>query len=225
MPWWKEPTKDQWLAWWAAWMGWTLDSFDFTVFLLIMVPISQGVQRSADRGDRGLRHHAVAAAGRRDRVRLARRSGRAEDPADDLDPLVLDLQLHRRLLAHLRLPVLLPRAARHRHGSGMAGRRIARHGILAGALARTDEFGAARLVGARLPAPPAPPTACCSTASAGAACCGSASCRRWSSSGCANTSRNREVWLENRRKQREQKQARFACRCSPSSSAAISPTR
>jgi SHS family lactate transporter-like MFS transporter len=41
VPWWKEPTKDQWLAWWAAWLGWTLDSFDFTVFLLIMVPIAQ----------------------------------------------------------------------------------------------------------------------------------------------------------------------------------------
>lgn len=44
IPWWKEPTKDQWLAWWAAWMGWTLDAFDFTIFLLIMVPISQEFQ-------------------------------------------------------------------------------------------------------------------------------------------------------------------------------------
>ena len=41
IPWWKEPTKDQWLAWVAAWLGWTLDSFDFTIFLLIMLPISQ----------------------------------------------------------------------------------------------------------------------------------------------------------------------------------------
>jgi len=41
IPWWKEPTKDQWLAWTAAWLGWTLDAFDFTMFLLIMVPISQ----------------------------------------------------------------------------------------------------------------------------------------------------------------------------------------
>jgi SHS family lactate transporter-like MFS transporter len=41
IPWWKEPTKDQWLAWWAAWLGWTLDAFDFTVFLLIMVPIAR----------------------------------------------------------------------------------------------------------------------------------------------------------------------------------------
>src|SRR5499427_8717560 len=41
IPWWKEPTKDQWLAWSAAWLGWTLDAFDFTIFLLIMLPISQ----------------------------------------------------------------------------------------------------------------------------------------------------------------------------------------
>ena len=41
IPWWREPTKDQWLAWWAGWLGWTLDAFDFTVFLLIMVPIAK----------------------------------------------------------------------------------------------------------------------------------------------------------------------------------------
>jgi SHS family lactate transporter-like MFS transporter len=41
LPWWKEPTKDQWKAWIAAWLGWTLDAFDFTIFLLIMVPIAK----------------------------------------------------------------------------------------------------------------------------------------------------------------------------------------
>src|ERR1700759_92084 len=41
LAWWQEPTKDQWLAWVAAWLGWTLDAFDFTIFLLIMVPISK----------------------------------------------------------------------------------------------------------------------------------------------------------------------------------------
>ena len=41
VPWWREPTKDQWLAWTAGWLGWTLDAFDFTMFLLIMVPISK----------------------------------------------------------------------------------------------------------------------------------------------------------------------------------------
>src|SRR6266478_9521144 len=38
IPWWREPTRDQWYAWVAAWLGWTLDAFDFTVFILIMVP-------------------------------------------------------------------------------------------------------------------------------------------------------------------------------------------
>ncbi|HEX2886912.1 MFS transporter [Vineibacter terrae] len=41
MPWWKEPTRDQWYAYIAAWLGWTLDAFDFTIFLLIMLPISK----------------------------------------------------------------------------------------------------------------------------------------------------------------------------------------
>src|ERR1700675_3711178 len=41
LPWWREPTKDQWYAYIAAWLGWTLDAFDFTVFLLIMVPIAK----------------------------------------------------------------------------------------------------------------------------------------------------------------------------------------
>jgi MFS transporter, SHS family, lactate transporter len=41
VPWWREPSREQWLAWVAAWLGWTLDAFDFTIFLLIMVPIAQ----------------------------------------------------------------------------------------------------------------------------------------------------------------------------------------
>ncbi len=41
IPWWREPTKDQWYAFGAAWLGWTLDAFDFTIFLLIMVPIAE----------------------------------------------------------------------------------------------------------------------------------------------------------------------------------------
>ena len=40
VPWWREPTKDQWYAFGAAWLGWTLDAFDFTIFLLIMLPIA-----------------------------------------------------------------------------------------------------------------------------------------------------------------------------------------
>jgi len=40
LPWWKEPTKDQWLAMVAAWLGWLLDGFDFTIFLLLLLPIA-----------------------------------------------------------------------------------------------------------------------------------------------------------------------------------------
>src|SRR5277367_2964583 len=43
VPWWKEPTREQWHAWIAAWLGWTLDSFDFTIFLLLMLPISRAL--------------------------------------------------------------------------------------------------------------------------------------------------------------------------------------
>src|ERR1700749_99031 len=41
VPWWKEPTKDQWFAFTAAWLGWTLDAFDFTVFLFLLLPIAK----------------------------------------------------------------------------------------------------------------------------------------------------------------------------------------
>jgi SHS family lactate transporter-like MFS transporter len=40
VPWWREPTEDKWYAWVAAWLGWTLDAFDFTAFLLIIAPIA-----------------------------------------------------------------------------------------------------------------------------------------------------------------------------------------
>lgn len=41
--WWREPTREQWHAWIAAWLGWTLDAFDFSIFLLIMLPIAQSL--------------------------------------------------------------------------------------------------------------------------------------------------------------------------------------
>jgi SHS family lactate transporter-like MFS transporter len=39
--WWREPTKEQWYAWVAAWLGWTLDAADFTIFLVLIFPIAQ----------------------------------------------------------------------------------------------------------------------------------------------------------------------------------------
>jgi SHS family lactate transporter-like MFS transporter len=48
-PWWKEPSRDQWTAFGAAWFGWVLDAFDFTVFLLVMPDIMKefGVSSTA----------------------------------------------------------------------------------------------------------------------------------------------------------------------------------
>ena len=40
-PWWREPTRDNWYAFIASWLGWTLDAFDFTVFLFLLVPIAK----------------------------------------------------------------------------------------------------------------------------------------------------------------------------------------
>src|SRR6201996_9463612 len=41
LPRWREPTRDNWNAFIAAWLGWTLDAFDFTVFLFLLVPIAK----------------------------------------------------------------------------------------------------------------------------------------------------------------------------------------
>src|SRR5258708_26165664 len=52
LPWWREPTRGQWFSLLAAWVGWVLDAFDFTIFLLVMPAISRefGVSRTAAAG-------------------------------------------------------------------------------------------------------------------------------------------------------------------------------
>ncbi len=39
--WWREPTRGQWITFFAAWVGWVMDAFDFTIFLLVMPAIAQ----------------------------------------------------------------------------------------------------------------------------------------------------------------------------------------
>ena len=50
--WWREPTRGQWLSFGAAWFGWVLDAFDFTVFMLAMPYIANemGVENVATAG-------------------------------------------------------------------------------------------------------------------------------------------------------------------------------
>lgn len=48
----REPTRAQWMSFSAAWIGWVLDAFDFTIFLLVMPQIAKdfGVQHVATAG-------------------------------------------------------------------------------------------------------------------------------------------------------------------------------
>lgn len=39
--WYREPTRAQWLSFGAAWSGWVLDAFDFTIFMLVMPEIAR----------------------------------------------------------------------------------------------------------------------------------------------------------------------------------------
>jgi SHS family lactate transporter-like MFS transporter len=41
LPWWREPTRGQWISFFAAWFGWVMDAFDFTIFLLVMPQITK----------------------------------------------------------------------------------------------------------------------------------------------------------------------------------------
>ena len=48
----REPTRQQYFAYFAAWSGWVLDAFDFTIFLLVMPQIAKeyGVAHVATAG-------------------------------------------------------------------------------------------------------------------------------------------------------------------------------
>ncbi len=43
-PWWREPTRGQWFTFLAAWLGWVLDAFDFTVYVLVTQEIAREFQ-------------------------------------------------------------------------------------------------------------------------------------------------------------------------------------
>lgn len=49
LPWWRQPSREQWTSFGAAWAGWVLDAFDFAVFLLAMPAIMKefGVSSTA----------------------------------------------------------------------------------------------------------------------------------------------------------------------------------
>ena len=106
-PWWKEPTKDQWYAYCAAWMGWTLDAFDFFLLVFVLKDIAAEFQSDITEVT-----FAIL-------LTLAMRPlgaylfGRAADRWGRRPTLMVDLARH----------------LRRRHGRRMGRRRLAHHGI------------------------------------------------------------------------------------------------
>ena len=175
--WWQEPTKDQWLAWVAAWLGWTLDAFDFTIFLLYHAADRARIQRTANRGDCGLHDYVVDAAGRRSQFWLDERSSWPTPAADDLDPRLFRMQLHRRVLTDFLVFVFVPCPAGFLYGRRMAGRRGPGDGTVADPLARVYEWRFARARGVLGSCCRARLMVCFIPRSGGADCFGLASCR------------------------------------------------
>ena len=52
-PWWKEPTREQWAAFTAAWVGWVLDAFDFMVYVVVDAADDRASSASRSRPSRG----------------------------------------------------------------------------------------------------------------------------------------------------------------------------
>ena len=109
-----------------------------------------GVRGAADRRRLRADSDLMDASRRRCGFGLARRPGRPQDPADDFDPGLFNLQLHRRVFAGTVLLVHLPRSARHLHGGRVARWRCLSDGKLADPLAWVHEWGLARLLGHRI---------------------------------------------------------------------------
>src|SRR5215472_7081446 len=109
--WWKEPSREQWprLDRGVARLG--PGCIRFHDFPADHGADRQGLRRAAGRGHGGVHDHLVDAAPRRYCLWLARRSGRAQAPADDLDRLVLGSQPARRAGAEFLAAVPVPRCS------------------------------------------------------------------------------------------------------------------
>src|SRR4051794_28310187 len=116
------------------------------------LPADHGADRGGvwcpdHRSDRGLLGHSDHAARWCDSFRLVGRPYGTPGTADDFDSVVFGVQFACRALADLHLPVRDPGTAGHRDGGGVASRRGAGDGILAGPLTWTDVRSVAGIVG------------------------------------------------------------------------------
>jgi SHS family lactate transporter-like MFS transporter len=161
----------------AAWLGWTLDAFDFTIFLLIMVPIAQTFEVPL------VEVTAVFTVTLWLRLVGATASGWLADRVGRKAPLMISIAWYSlcifisgfsptfwflflfRALLGIGMSAEWPAGAALAMESWPACSR----GIMSGLLQGRGVSGSCC---------PAPPMGCCTTASDGGACCGSAFCLR-----------------------------------------------
>ena len=102
LPWYRQVSRDQWRAFWAVFLGWVVDSFDFNILAFIIIDIQESF--TVDRALAGALGHGDAddAAGRRhDRRNRGRQVG-TQAAADALGAVVLALRVPQRILDVVR---------------------------------------------------------------------------------------------------------------------------
>ena len=88
----------QWRAFFAAYLGWMLDGFDFTIMTFLLVDISAQLHDQQRAGGAARHRDAGVPPGRRGGLRHRRRSLGTQVPADVFDPLVLGVRVPERVL-------------------------------------------------------------------------------------------------------------------------------
>ena len=129
-------TGPQWRAFIAAYLGWTLDAFDYFLLVLLARRSRRGLWHGP-RGDlEGDRPHARHAAGRRARLRSHRRPFRPAPGADGQHPSLCRGRAPHRLRPHPHRVFHHARDLRHRHGRRMGRRGLDGHGVGPGEVPR-----------------------------------------------------------------------------------------
>ena len=72
LPWYRQVTGEQWRAFWATFLGWIVDAFDFTILTFILIDIQRSFTVNSASGRRARHGDAAHASGRRRRLRARR---------------------------------------------------------------------------------------------------------------------------------------------------------
>ena len=121
----------------AAFLGWTMDAFDYFLVVLVYADIGDGLRRLADPHGVPDDRHAADASDRRGDLRRLGRSRRAQEGPDRRRRLLLPRRVPVRVRAQLHHVARAAAAVRHRHGRRVGPRRVPGDGEGAAEQART----------------------------------------------------------------------------------------